>query len=281
MINISRREAFRTYLILTIVAAILVLPLVYMISIALASDKTVAENAFTIFPKELIFQNFVTIFEKSRVAQYTYNSFMICAFSIVGQLTVSAFVAYGFARLRAPGKNLLFMVLLATMMIPAEVTMIPQFLIYRKLHWIDTWMPLIIPNFFGGAFNIFLIRQTIMRVPTAFDEAAFVEGLGYFGIWSRLIVPMIKPILVAISIFTFSWNWGWFTGPLIYLTSPEKFPLALGVYFITETSNKGAIPPWNLIMVTSLILTLPMILVYSLGQKYVYSANIGSGDILK
>ncbi len=120
-----------------------------------------------------------------------------------------------------------------------------------------------------------------MRIPYAYDEAAIVEGVSYPRIWLSLILPMIKPILVAIGIFTFSWNWGWFTGPLIYLSSPEKFPLALGVYFITETSSKGAIPPWNLIMVTALMLTLPMILVYALGQKYVYTANIGSGSSLK
>ena len=120
-----------------------------------------------------------------------------------------------------------------------------------------------------------------MRIPYAFDEAAIVEGASYPRIWMNLILPMIKPILVAIGIFTFSWNWGWFTGPLIYLSSSTKFPLALGLYFFTETSNKGAIPPWNLIMVTSLLLALPMLLVYALGQKYVYSANIGAGSTLK
>jgi multiple sugar transport system permease protein len=275
------KEKLITYMLLTVIAAILILPFFYMISIALSSDKTVAENAFTVFPREYRFDNVKRIFATSLVGTYVINSIKLCLFAIVGQLVASSFVAYGFARLRAKGKNFLFMVLLATMMIPAEVTMIPQFLIFRSLGMIDTLYPLVLPNFFGGAFNIFLLRQSVMRIPYAFDEAAIVEGVSYPRIWLSLILPMIKPILVAIGIFTFSWNWGWFTGPLIYLSSPEKFPLALGVYFITETSSKGAIPPWNLIMVTALMLTLPMILVYALGQKYVYTANIGSGSSLK
>jgi len=277
----SRTENLITYVLLAAVTVVLVVPFIYMISISLSSDKTVAENAFTVLPREFVWQNFVIIFEKSRVGTYFLNSLKLCLFSIAGQILISAFVAYGFARFRAPGKNIVFMILMATMMIPAEVTMIPQFLIFRKLGWIDTYLPLVIPNFFGGAFNIFLLRQSIMRIPRAFDEAALVEGAGYPLIWGRIIMPVLKPILVAIAIFTFSFNWGWFTGPLIYLSEPLKYPLALGVYFITETSNKGAIPPWNLIMVTSIFLTVPMIAVYSLGQKYVYSANIGMGDIMK
>ncbi|NCC63785.1 MAG: carbohydrate ABC transporter permease [Spirochaetia bacterium] len=250
-----------------------------MISIALSSDRTVATNAFTVFPREFGFDNFGRIFATSMIYTYILNSIKLSFFAIVGQLLVSSFVAYGFARLRARGKNIVFMILLATMMIPSEVTMIPQFLIFRSLRMLDTLYPLILPNFFGGAFNIFLLRQSIMRIPYAFDEAAIVEGVGYPRIWFSLILPAIQPILVAISIFTFSWNWGWFTGPLIYISSPEKYPLALGAYFITETSAKGAIPPWNLIMVTALLLTLPMIMVYALGQKYVYAANIGGGGL--
>ena len=240
-----------------------------------------AENAFTLLPGEWVLSNFVDIFSRSEVGTYFLNSLKICVFAVLGQVFASCFVAYGFARFRAPGKNLLFMLLLATMMIPAEVTMIPQFLIFKELRMIDTLYPMILPNFFGGAFNVFLLRQSIMRIPMAFDEAALVEGAGYFTIWRRLILPMCKPILVAVGIFTFSWNWGWFTGPLIYLSSSSKFPLALGLYYFTETSNRGAIPPWNLIMVTSLFLALPMLLVYSLGQKYVSTMNIGSGGSLK
>lgn len=275
------RERIVGYLVLTAIAVGLILPFVYMLSIALASDKTVAENAFTVFPAEWVWSNFVNIFSRSIVGRYLINSLVLCVFAVIGQVFVSSFVAYGFARFRARGKNVLFMILLATMMIPQEVTMIPQFLIFRELRMIDTLYPLIIPNFFGGPFNIFLLRQSMMRIPLAYDEAAQVEGASYLRIWWTLILPMTKPILIAIAIFTFSWNWGWFTGPLIYLSTQSKFPLALGLYFFTETSVAGAIPPWNLIMVTSLMLAVPMLLVYAFGQKYVYTANIGSGGTLK
>ena len=279
--NLRNSQNILIYALLSSIAVVLTTPLLYMLSIALSSEKTVAENAFTIWPKEWYWANFAQILFGSRIPVYLKNSITICVFAVIGQVFVSSFVAYGFARLRAPGKSLIFMVLLATMMIPQEVTMIPQFLIYRQLHMINTLFPLILPNFFGGAFNIFLLRQSIMRISFAFDEAAQIEGANYLHIWWYLILPMLKPIAIAVSIFTFSWNWGWFTGPLIYLNSPDKYPLALGLYFFTQTSNQGAIPPWNLIMVTAVILALPMLLVYSLGQKYVYSANIGLGSTLR
>jgi multiple sugar transport system permease protein len=154
-------------------------------------------------------------------------------------------------------------------------------LIFKELGWLDSLLPLIVPNIFGGAFNIFLLRQVMMTIPLSYDEAVIMEGGSHFWLWRKVILPMVKPTLVAVAIFTFSWNWGWFSGPLIYITTQENYPLALGTYFMTATSNSGAIPPWNQIMVTSMLLTVPMILVYTLGQKYVYSANIGSNDILK
>jgi multiple sugar transport system permease protein len=275
------REQALGYTVLAAVTVVLLLPFVYMLSISLSSDKTVAENAFSLWPHEARFDNYSTAFSNPAMPWYLFNSIVLCALAIVGQTVSSSLVAYGFARFRVRAKGLIFMVLLATMMIPGEITMIPQFLIFKELGWLDTLLPLIVPNFFGGAFNIFLLRQVMMSIPYSFDEAAKMEGAGPLLIWRTIIVPMIKPTLVAVDIFTFAYNWGWFTGPLIYITSQENYPLALGAYFMTSTFNKGAIPPWNLIMVASMFLTVPMILVYTLGQKYVYSANIGSNDIMK
>lgn len=274
-------EKALSYAILSVVTVLLLLPFVYMVSISLASDKTVAENAFGLWPREWEGANYVTALANPAMPVYLFNSVVLCALAIVGQVLSSSLVAFGFARFRVKAKGVVFMVLLATMMIPGEITMIPQFLIFKELGWLNTLLPLIVPNFFGGAFNIFLLRQVMMSVPYSFDEAAKMEGAGNLRIWRTIMMPMIKPTLAAIAIFTFAFNWGWFTGPLIYITSQENYPLALGTYFMTATSNKGAIPPWNLIMVASMFLTIPMILVYTFGQKYVYSANIGSNDILK
>jgi multiple sugar transport system permease protein len=163
------------------------------------------------------------------------------------------------------------------MMIPGEVTMVPQFIIFRHLDWINTFYPLIVPSFFAGAFNVFLIRQFVMSIPKSLDEAAMIDGMGHPGIYWKIIMPLTYPILAAIAIFSFSYNWGNFMGPLIYINDPEKMPLALGVQLLT-TVGGGQMPPWNLVMIASLFLTIPMVLVYLFGQRYVYEANISGGS---
>ena len=163
------------------------------------------------------------------------------------------------------------------MMIPGEVTMVPQFIIFRELGWINTFLPLIVPSFFAGAYNVFLIRQFVMGIPRSLDEAAMIDGMGHLGIYFKIILPMTYPILAAIAIFSFSYNWGNFMGPLIYINDPEMTPLALGVQLIS-TATAGQIPPWNMVMVASLFLTIPMILVYMFGQRFVYEANINGGN---
>jgi multiple sugar transport system permease protein len=206
------------------------------------------------------------------------NSVIISVFATVGQVFSSALVGYAFARLRAKGKNITFMIVLATMMIPAQITMIPQFILFKELGWINTFLPLIIPNFFGNAYNIFLIRQFVSRLPLEMDEAAMVDGLGYFGIFRRIVLPMMTPVLMAIAIFTLTFTWGDFMGPLIYINDDTKMPLALGVQLLTSTSQELQTPPWNLVMVGTVFLSLPMIIIYYFGQKYMYEMNITTGS---
>ncbi len=266
------------YALLVVIGFALIVPFIYMISISLASASTTTKMTFTVFPSEFTWQNYIKIFTEERVGRWFLNSISLVTFCIIGQVFVSSFVAYGFARLNAPGKNIIFLILLSTMMIPGEVTMIPQFAIFRNLGWINTYLPLIVPNFFGGAFNIFLIRQFIARIPTSLDDAAKIDGLGYLGIYRQIILPLIRPILVTVAIFTFQWNWGWFMGPLIYINDMDKAPLALGVQILSATSSLGEAPKWNLVMVASMLLTLPMILVFFFGQRYVFEANISGGS---
>jgi len=170
------------------------------------------------------------------------------------------------------------MIVLATMMIPAQITMIPQFILFKELGWVNTFLPLIIPNFFSNAFNIFLIRQFVSRLSGEIDEAGMIDGLGFFGIFRRITLPMMFPVLVAIGIFTLTASWGDFMGPLIYISDESKMPLALGVQYITSTGQALQAPPWNLVMVGSILLTLPMIAIYYLGQKYLYEMNITGGS---
>lgn len=273
----SFAEKTVSYVILIALGILLGAPFLYMISIAFASESTVIKSEFSLIPKEFITDNFIKVFTNNHLGTYLKNSLVITVWSIVGSVISASLVAYGFARIRIKGSGFFFAILLSTMMIPGEITMIPQFIIFRHLGWVNTFYPLIVPSFFAGAFNVFLIRQFIMAIPKSLDEAAKIDGLGHPGIYARIIVPMTYPILAAVSIFAFSWNWGNFMGPLIYLNDSDKTPLALGVQLISSVSG-GQMPPWNLVMVASLFLTIPMVFVYLIGQRFVFEANISGGS---
>ncbi|GAA0086636.1 carbohydrate ABC transporter permease [Clostridium sp. MB05] len=279
--KISLLRRIILYMVLCVIGMVLVTPFIYMISISLSTPETTTKMAFTLIPKEFNWQNYFDVLTNERILKYLLNSIILVVFCVIGQVFASSFVAYGFARIRARGKNILFIILLATMMIPSQITMIPQFIIFSKLGWINTLLPIIIPNLFGGAFNIFLIRQFITGIPVAYDEAAQLEGLGYFGIYRKIMLPLLRPILVTVAIFTFNYNWGAFMEPLIYINDIEKMPLALGVQVMSATYNAGATPEWNIVMVASLLLTIPMVAVYFLGQKYIYQTNIVGNSSLK
>jgi multiple sugar transport system permease protein len=277
-LKVYKSSAF-TYAWLLVASAIFFAPLVFVVSIALSSDQTVSAGSFSLIPTEFRWDNFVRIFQTQQpVGNFVMNSVVISVCSTVGQVFSSALVGYAFARLRAKGKNITFMIVLATMMIPAQITMIPQFILFKELGWINTFLPLIIPNFFGNAYNVFLIRQFVTRLPVEMDEAAMVDGLGYFGIFRRIVLPMMTPVLIAIAIFTLTFTWGDFMGPLIYLNEDTKMPLALGVQLLTSTSQELQTPPWNLVMVGTLFLSLPMIIIYYFGQRYMYEMNISTGS---
>ncbi|CAM5653906.1 Carbohydrate ABC transporter permease OS=Streptomyces alboniger OX=132473 GN=CP975_31465 PE=3 SV=1 [Streptomyces alboniger] len=278
VLRVFRATPF-TYATLIVVSALLSTPLIFAVSIALASDHTVTTNTFTIFPHEFHWQNFTKVFSTDLpMGRFLINSLIISVGSVIGQMVSSGLVGYAFARLRAPGKNALFLVVIATMMIPTQITMIPQFILFKDLGWVNTYWPLIVPNFFSNAFNVFLVRQFVSRLPSQLDEAAMVDGLGFFGIYRRIMLPMLWPVLIAIGIFTLTFSWGDFMGPLIYLNDESQMPLALGVQYITTTAVAGQPPPWNLVMVGSILLTLPMIAVYYLGQRYLYEMDISSGS---
>ena len=267
------------YAILTVVSAILMAPLVFIVSISLASNETTLKMTFTLLPREFHVENYVNAFTSDYpMGRFLLNSIILVVFACIGMTLSSALVAYGFARFRARGKNVIFLILLSTMMIPGEVLLIPQFILFRSLGWINTLLPIIVPNFFANAYNVFLMRQFIARIPNELDEAAQIDGLGRFGIFSRIILRLMTPILAAVVIFTFTFNWGYFFGPLIYINDIEKAPLALGIQFLSATSSGAQLPPWNLVMVGAVILIVPMVAVYYFGQKYLYESGLVSGS---
>jgi ABC-type glycerol-3-phosphate transport system permease component len=182
-------------------------------------------------------------------------------------------VAYGFARLRFPGRDTLFILVLATMMIPFQVTLIPQFLIFAYIHWINSFKPLIIPSFFGAAFNIFLIRQFIMSIPHDLDDAAQIDGCGYFRIYWQIILPLCRPALATVAIFSFMYHWNDFLGPLIYLDSADKRTLSLGLSMFSGYYSVD----WNYMMAVSLLVLLPCLLIFFFTQKYFIRGVVISG----
>ncbi len=202
--------------------------------------------------------------ETNRGVVFVWNTLLLSALTIVGTLLASSMVAFSFARLRWPGRDGVFVVLLATMMLPGAVTMMPVFLIFRWLGWIDTLQPLWVPAFFGSAFNVFLLRQFFLTIPNDLEDAAKIDGCSYFGIYRRIMLPLIKPALAAITIMTFMGAWNNFMGPLIYVSSPLKMPLAYALQLF-QTAHGGE--P-GLLMAASTMMMLPVVVIFFLTQRY-------------
>ncbi len=201
---------------------------------------------------------------------YTRNTLWIAALSVVGTVLSSSLVAYGFARIRFKGRGVLFAIMLATMMIPFPVLMVPLFSIFRwigdytPLQMLGTLRPLWLPAWFGSAFNIFLLRQFYMTIPNELSEAARIDGCSDLGIWWRIILPLSKPALAVVALFTFLSAWNNFLGPLIYVQDPEQYTLSLGLQ-VFQSSHGGT--QWNLLMAASLLILLPVIVLFFLAQK--------------
>ncbi len=195
---------------------------------------------------------------------YLWNTLQVSGLSIIGSLLSASMVAYAFARLKWPGRDSLFVVLLATMMLPAAVTMMPVFLIFRSFGWIDTLKPLWVPSFLGSAFNIFLMRQFFMGIPTELEEAARIDGCSFYTIFWRIVLPQVKPALAALTIMSFMGSWNDFRGPLIYLSSPDRQPLAyaLQLFQTAHSSEPG------LLMAASTMVMMPVLALFFFTQRY-------------
>ncbi len=201
--------------------------------------------------------------------RYVGTSVFLVILNLVGTLFSCSLVAYSFARLQWPGRNFCFALMLATMMLPAQVTMIPQFLIMQRLGWYNTLTPLWIASFVAPAFYVFLLRQFLKGIPRDLEDAARLDGCGYFRIYWHIMLPLIKPTLAAIAIFTFLATWNEFMAPLIYLSDKRLYPLSFGLYaFQVEIANPGTAKGMGMMMAGSLLMTLPVIAIFFFAQRY-------------
>jgi multiple sugar transport system permease protein len=196
--------------------------------------------------------------------RYTRNSLFLCAMSVIGTVLSSALVAYGFSRIEWKGRDKIFLVLLATMMVPFPVLMVPTYNLFKHLGWIGTFRPLWVPAFFAGAFNVFLLRQFFLGLPQEMSEAARIDGCNELQIFFRIILPLCRPALLVVALFQFMYTWNDFLGPLIYLAEQKDYTLALGLQSF-ESQNGGT--AWNQLMAASTMVVLPVIVLFFLAQR--------------
>jgi ABC-type glycerol-3-phosphate transport system permease component len=198
---------------------------------------------------------------------YFKNSAIVTTLSTAGAVLSSSLVAYSFARLRWPGRDIWFGVVLATMILPEIVTLIPTYILFSRLHWVNTFLPLVVPPWLGGgAFYIFLLRQFYRGIPMELSEAAHIDGASELRIWWQIVMPLARPALAAVTIFAFNGAWEDYLHPLIYLSSESKYTLQLGL--TTFEGSGGGVPQWNLMMAASIVVMLPVVIVFFLGQRY-------------
>jgi ABC-type glycerol-3-phosphate transport system permease component len=253
-----------THLALLGISFIALIPLAFMISTALKPFGQ--EFVFPIqwIPHPAVWSNFIDAWSSVPTGTFLVNTAIVTFGALVGELLSSSLAAYGFARLRFPGRNFLFMVCISSMMLPYVVLIIPLFIMFRTVHWIDTFWPLIVPGWFGVPFFIFMLRQYYLGLPLELDDAAKIDGAGRLRIWWSILVPLTKPALAAAGIFSFIGHWNDFLAPLIFLNTEDKFTVALGVnMFFGEYQVH-----MDLVMAYSVMVTLPVVTVFFVFQRY-------------
>ncbi|MCL6430462.1 MAG: carbohydrate ABC transporter permease [Anaerolineae bacterium] len=251
--------------ILTLGAILFIAPFFWMLSSALKRPEHVFNPNW--IPKPVAWRNFTDALTSVPFHIYFKNSAIIAVISTAGTVLSASLVAYSFARLRWPGRDTWFAIILATMMLPGVVTMIPTYILFSRLHWVNTFLPLTVPAFFGGgAFNIFLLRQFFRTIPMELSEAARIDGASELRIWWQILMPLAQPALATVIIFAFNGAWQDYMGPLIYLSSEDKYTLQLGLTMFK--AGGGGIPMWHWMMAASLVVMLPVLIVFFVGQKY-------------
>jgi len=273
--ELSRTGKIVVYSLLFAGLVIFAFPIYWMLITSLKSLGEIHKMPMTWFPKVFLWDNYVKIFESVPLLRYIWNTVWYTAITIVATAVSSSLVAFAFARLRARGRSFLFVLVLSMMMIPPQVTMIPQFLLFNELKWTDSYLPLIIPAFTGSSFLIFLLRQFYLGISRELDEAVKIDGGGYFTMYFRIIMPLSIPAMATAAIMEFMFRWNDIMGPLIYLSSGDKYPLSLGLANFTAVYSQT---PWNLLMAASLVAVVPPLLLFFFAQKYFIQGIVISGS---
>ncbi len=255
-----------TYIILIFAAVICLFPFLWMVSTSFKETSEIYKMPPDLLPTNPTVQNYIEGWKGADFGLFFKNSLFITIIATVGTVLSSAFVAYGFARFKARFSGLLFTILLATMMLPTQVTLIPQYLMYNKLGMVNTYFPLLIPSWLGGgAFNIFLFIQFFRTLPKELDEAAKIDGANSFQIFTKIMLPAVKPVMLAVLVMSLVYNWNDFFSPLIYLNDNKKFTIAIGLQFFKGSQGNVQI---GQMMAMSLVALLPVLIIFAICQKY-------------
>jgi multiple sugar transport system permease protein len=261
------------YIILTIAGIIMLFPFMWMLSTSLKDGVAVFVYPPKLIPNPPVWQNYADIFIKQPMLSALFNSLKIALINMTGTLLTSSMAAYAFAKIKFRFKNQLFMLLLATMMIPGQVTLIPLFIWFKKFGWIDTHYPLIVPAILCHAYGVFLLRQFFMTIPDSYGESAKIDGANQFIIYCRIMLPLCIPAMTTLALFSFMGNWNSFMGPLIYLNSKVKFTVPLLIRFFQGTYYSN----WSLLTAASCVSIVPIIILYIFAQRYFIQGVVMSG----
>lgn len=258
------------------ICLLLMTPLYWLVVTALRPTSELADFPPHLWPDHVAFHNFVDAFSQIPFLLYMKNSAFLALVNVFGSTLSATVVAYGFSKIQWAGRNAFFGILIVTMFLPGVVTMVPTYIIYHDLGWIGTYLPLTVPAFFAGAFNVFLLRQFYRTIPESLSESARIDGASEWRILWQIIVPLSTPAIMAVVIFTFIGNWDDFTGPLIYLQNQAMFTMPIGLFDFIE--NKGG-TLWNQLMAASLMFMVPMLLVFFFGQQAFLKGGIRTSGL--
>ncbi len=254
------------YLILGLCAIVCIFPFLWMVTTAFKSTAEAYQFPPTLLPKKWLFSNFTNGLQQADFGLFVRNTVFLVVINTVATVFSSAFVAYGFARFPGKGSKFWYTCLMATLMLPGQVTLIPQYLLYFKAGMVDTYWPLIIPSLLGGgAYNIFLYRQFFLSMPKELDEAAMIDGANSFQTFTHIMLPAVKPVSMCVGVMSLVFNWNDFYQPLIYLNSTEKFTVAIGIQFLNSSMGTTKI---GQMMAVALVMTIPVLIIFFLCQKY-------------
>ena len=256
-------RALLSHTILIAIGLLFALPFYWLASTSLKTDAQIFRIPPVWVPRPVVWANFPRALRYIPFALYTFNTLKICLLTMTGTIFSCSMVAYSLAKVRWAGRSWIFYSLLATMILPGQVTMIPTFTIFKHLHWIGTPLPLIVPSFFGSAFNIFLLRQFFLTIPAELSDAARLDGCSDGAIFWRIILPLSRPALATVALFTFIGNWNDFLGPLLYLNDERTYTLSMGLQRFV--SQHGA--EWSMLMAAATIMTVPIIVIFFFAQK--------------